>query len=62
MPETIESLSYPETLELLVQDGLNLLHGLVKDKNYYITVSKEIQIDNHIKLCRELGFEPASES
>lgn len=58
--EKPESLSYPETLELMLQDGVNILSSVVKDKNYYITVSREIIIEDYLKLCKELGFEPTS--
>lgn len=51
-------LSYPETMEILVQDSVNLLTNLIKDKTYYISVSKEILIEDHLNLCAELGWKP----
>lgn len=54
-----ETLSYPETLEHLVQVSVNLLSECKKFYQY-MPVSLENQINEHLALCKELGFEQTS--
>lgn len=53
-------LDYPETMEVLLQESVNLLSSLIgKDNGYYVTVSQEIAIMDFLNICAELGWKPS---
>lgn len=56
-------LDYPETMEILIQESVNLLNSLIgKDNGYYVTVSQEIAIMDFLNICAELGWKPSEQT